>query len=128
MRGYETMCIVDPEVVGDDYTAVLDKFKGILEDQKATLLKIDEWGERKLAYPIQKKDRGVYVLFFFEAATDALTEFERRLRLDESIMRFQTVRYEPGNEPVVEEPPAVEEPAVEAAEETAAEDAAEQDA
>jgi len=123
MRGYETMCIVDPEIVGDAYTAVLDKFKGILADQKATLLKVDEWGERKLAYPIQKKGRGTYVLFFFEAETAALSEFERRLRLDESIMRFQTVRYEPGAEPVVEEQPVEE-----AAPEASAEEASEQDA
>lgn len=124
MRGYETMCIVDPEVVGDAYTAILDKFKGILADQKAELLKVDEWGERKLAYPILKKDRGIYVLFFFEAESDALNEFERRLRLDESIMRFQTVRYEQGNEPVAEEAPQVEEAAADAP----AEEAAEQDA
>jgi len=124
MRGYETMCIVHPEVVGDAYTATLEKFKGILADQKATLLKIDEWGERKLAYPILKQERGVYVLFFFEAESDALNEFERRLRLDESIMRFQTVRYEPGDEPVVEESQAVEETVVE----TAADETAEQDA
>jgi len=117
------MCIVDPEIVGDAYTAILDKFKGILADQKATLLKVDEWGERKLAYPIQKKDRGTYVLFFFEADTAALSEFERRLRLDESIVRFQTVRYEPGDEPVVEEQPVEE-----AAPEASAEEAAEQDA
>jgi len=122
MRGYETMCIVDSEVAGDAYTAVLDKFKGILADQKATLLKVDEWGERRLAYPIRKKDRGTYVLFFFEAEADALNEFERRLRLDESIVRFQTVRYEQGAEPEVEEEPAAE------ASEEAAEEAAEQDA
>ncbi len=124
MRGYETMCIVHPEIVGDAYTAILEKFKGILADQKATLLKVDEWGERKLAYPIRKQERGTYVLFFFEAETDALNEFERRLRLDESIMRFQTVRYEPGDEPAVEESQVVEEPAAEAgAEETAEQDA-----
>lgn len=125
MRGYETMCIVHPEVVGDAYAAVLEKFKGILADQQATLLKIDEWGERKLAYPIQKQGRGVYVLFFFEASSAGLNEFERRLRLDESIMRFQTVRYEPGAEPEVEESQPVSE---EADEEAAAEEATEQDA
>ena len=123
MRGYETMCIVDPEVVGDDFTAVLDKFKGILSDQKATLLKVDEWGERKLAYPILKKDRGTYVLFFFEAEPDALSEFERRLRLDESIMRFQTVRYTPGDEPAVEESPVEEAAPEESGEETEEQDA-----
>jgi len=124
MRGYETMCIVHPEVVGDAYTAVLEKFKGILADQQATLLKVDEWGERKLAYTIQKQDRGIYVLFFFEATSAALNEFERRLRLDESIMRFQTVRYEPGEEPVVEEKLPVTETAEEAADEETAEEEA----
>ncbi len=98
MRSYETMFIVHPDTGGDQFTAVLDKFKGILADQNATMLKVEEWGSRRLAYPIQKQGRGTFVIFFYEATAAAVSEYERRMRLDETIMRYQTVRYEPGSQ------------------------------
>ena len=67
MRTYETIYIVHPEIVGDGYTAVIDKFKGILTDQQANVLKIDEWGTRKLAYTVKKQGRGTSVLMAYEA-------------------------------------------------------------
>ena len=91
MRTYEHIFIVHPDAVGDDYTAVLDKFKTILTDQGANILKVDEWGARKLAYPVKKQTRGSYVLLIFEAEAAVIAEFERRLRLDEQIIKFQTI-------------------------------------
>lgn len=96
MRTYETIYIVHPEVVGDGYTAVVDKFKGILTDQQASVLKVDEWGTRKLAYPVKKQGRGTYVLMAYEAGSDVIAELERRMRLDENIIKFQTVLLEGG--------------------------------
>lgn len=91
MSTYEHIFIVHPEAVGDDYAAVLDKFKKVLTDQGANILKVDEWGARKLAYPVKKQTRGSYVLLIFEAAAEVIAEFERRLRLDEKIIKFQTI-------------------------------------
>lgn len=91
MRTYEHIFIVHPEAVGDDYAAILDKFKTILTEQGANILKVDEWGARKLAYPVKKQTRGSYVLMLFEAASEVIAEFERRLRLDEKIIKFQTI-------------------------------------
>ncbi len=91
MRAYEHIFIVHPDLVGDDYAAILDKFKTILTDQGANILKVDEWGARKLAYPVKKQTRGSYVLLVFEAAAAVIAEFERRLRLDEKIIKFQTI-------------------------------------
>lgn len=131
MRTYEHIFIVHPEVVGDDYAAILDKFKNILTEQDANILKVDEWGARKLAYPVKKQSRGSYVLINFEAAAPVIAEFERRLRLDEKIIKFQTIVLPKGTVIVVEAPaeeaPAEEAPAAEetptaegpAAEETA---------
>ena len=120
MRTYEHIFIVHPEVVGDDYTAILDKFKNILTEQGANILKVDEWGARKLAYPVKKQTRGTYVLLTFEADAPVIAEFERRLRLDEKIIKFQTIVLPNGVEIAAEEP-AEEAPAAEgpAAEETA---------
>jgi len=118
MRTYETIFIVHPELAGDAYGAVVDKFRGILGEQAATVLKVDEWGTRKLAYPVKKQGRGTYVLMAYEAGPKVVAEFERRLRIDESVIKFQTVLLENG----LEEPAAPKvEAAVEAPEEAAEE-------
>lgn len=96
MRTYENIMIVHPDKVGDEYSAIVDKFKGVLTDLNANLLKVDEWGVRKLAYPVKKQGRGSYVLTVFEADPTIIDEFERRLRLDESVIKFQTVLMENG--------------------------------
>lgn len=96
MRTYETIFIVRPELVGDEYAAVVEKFRGILADQGANMLKVDEWGTKKMAYPVKKQQRGTYVLMAYEAGAKVIAEFERRLRLDESVIKFQTVHLEKG--------------------------------
>jgi small subunit ribosomal protein S6 len=130
MRTYEHIFIVHPDTVGDEYAAVLEKFKGILTDQAANILKVDEWGSRKLAYPVKKQARGTFVLIVFESEAGVVAEFERRLRIDEKILKFQTILLEGGfvapvsvvpTEGIVEE--GVEEDADEDAEEDADEDA-----
>ncbi len=98
MRAYETIYIVHPEVVGDGYNAVIDKFKGILTDQQANILKVDEWGTRKLAYTVKKQGRGTYVLMAYEANPTVIAELERRMRIDENIIKFQTILLENGYE------------------------------
>lgn len=113
MRTYEHIFIVHPELVGDEYAAILDKFKNILTEQGANILKVDEWGARKLAYPVKKQTRGSYVLVAFEAGPKVIAEFERRLRLDEKIIKFQTIVLPKGTEVVVEAP-AEEAPAADA--------------
>jgi small subunit ribosomal protein S6 len=96
MRTYETIFIVHPDVAGDAYGAVVEKFKGVLTGQGATLLKVDEWGTRKLAYPIKKLQRGNFVLVAYEAGPQVIAEFERRMRIDEAIIKYQTVWLENG--------------------------------
>lgn len=107
-RTYESIFIVRPDLTGDAYTAVLDKFKGVLTDQGASILKVDEWGVRKLAYTVKKQNRGSYVLVIFEADPKIILEYERRLRLDESIIKFINLHLEKGFVmPVVAAEPAV---------------------
>jgi small subunit ribosomal protein S6 len=122
MRTYEHIFIVHPDVAGEEYTAVLDKFKGILAEQGASVLKIEEWGSRKLAYPVKKQSRGTYVLMVFEGGAGVVTEFERRLRLDEKIIKFQTVLLPKG----IETAAPAEQAAASADEAAAAEETVEQ--
>ena len=115
MRTYESIFIVHPEVAGDDQTAIIDKYKTILTDQGAEILKVDNWGVRTLAYPVKKQTKGCFVLVIFDAEPTVIAEFERRMRIDEKVIKFQTVLMEGGYEaPAVEEAPetaAVDTPA-----------------
>ena len=95
-RTYESIFIVRPDLTGDAYTAVLDKFKGVLTDQGASIIKVDEWGVRKLAYTVKKQNRGSYVLVIFEAEPKVILEYERRMRLDETIIKFINLHLEKG--------------------------------
>lgn len=118
MRNYESLYIIHPDVVGEELTAMVEKFQGVLTDQAAEIYKLDNWGVRKLAYPIQKAERGCYVQTYFRAEPQVIAEFERRLRLDEKVLRFLTIKLE-GDFPVAEA--AAEEKT--AAEETPSEEA-----
>lgn len=108
MRTYEAIFIVHPEVTGDDLTATIDKYKTILADQGANVLKAENWGTRTLAYTVKKQSKGCYVLFIFDAEPKVIAEFERRMRIDEKVIKFQTVFLEGGYQapPVVEAAPA----------------------
>jgi small subunit ribosomal protein S6 len=100
MRTYETIFIIHPDAVGDAYAAIVDKFKGILTEQGSNVLKVEEWGTRKLAYTVKKQGRGSYVLVAYEAGPKVIAEFERRLRIDENVIKFQTVLLENGLEEI----------------------------
>jgi len=104
MRTYETIFIVHPDVVGDDQVAIVDKYKQILVDQGSEVLNVDVWGTRTLAYTVKKQTKGCYVLVVFDAEPTVITEFERRMRIDEMVIKFQTVHLEKGYEapPVIE--------------------------
>lgn len=96
MRTYETIFIVHPEVTGDASAAVIEKFKGVLTEQGAEILKLDDWGIRKLAYPVKKQGRGTYVYLAYQAEAPVIAEFERRMRIDDAVIKFQTVMLEKG--------------------------------
>jgi len=117
MRTYESIVILHPELAGDELTESVEKLKGLLEQQQAEILKVDNWGTKKLAYLVKKQARGTYVLLIYKADADVIAEFERRLRIDEMVLKFQTIYLEEG----YVEPPA-EAKAPEAAEQDAADE------
>jgi small subunit ribosomal protein S6 len=128
MRTYESIVILHPELAGDELTESVEKLKGLLEQQQAEILKVDNWGTKKLAYLVKKQPRGTYILLIFKSDADVIKEYERRLRIDETVLKFQTIHLEEGYvEPPVEKAPettdqeeAVEEAKAEPAEEAKA--------
>lgn len=92
MNKYEAMYIVTPEMEDEAIKGVIEKFSGIITANDGEIEKTDEWGRKKLAYPIDYKTEGYYVLVNFAAAPELPRELERNFRNDESILRYMVVR------------------------------------
>jgi small subunit ribosomal protein S6 len=92
MRHYETLCIVNPELDDENYKAVVDKFRGLIEKEKGVIVKLEEWGKQRLAYLVKKFDQGAYVLIDYCGGPDLTAELERDLKLDDRILKYQTVK------------------------------------
>jgi small subunit ribosomal protein S6 len=90
-REYETIYILRPNVDSADAEKVATRVREVTARLGATLTKVDTWGKRRLAYPIQKHTRGIYVYLRYVGFGDIVAELERNLRLLDSVMRFQTI-------------------------------------
>ena len=92
MNKYEALYIITPEIEDEAVKAVVEKFNGIVTANGGEIVKTDEWGKRRLAYVIDYKTEGYYVLMTFNGASELPRELERNLKIDESILRFIVVR------------------------------------
>lgn len=88
MTNYEIMYIINPTVMEDARGAIIEKVETILTAATATALKTTKMGERKLAYPIEKKGTGFYVLTTFKAEGQNLQAAENKLNITEEVMRY----------------------------------------
>lgn len=93
-RLYEILFVVKPDVNNETLKAIIQKVSSLVEGQQGSIVNVDEWGKRKLAYPIQRYNDGQYVLVNFSGNASVPAEIERMLRLNENILRFQTVKKE----------------------------------
>jgi small subunit ribosomal protein S6 len=91
MRKYETIFILHPELSEDDIKSVTAKAQDVISSYKGDCFRMDDWGIRKLAYPIKKSARGRYYYLRFDGNSALIAELERRLRLDEKVLRYQSV-------------------------------------
>lgn len=91
LKDYETVFILTPVLSDTQMKDTVTKFKKILKDNKVKIINEEEWGLRKLAYPIQHKSTGFYNLFEFQAEPSVIKEVETEIRRDEKVMRFLTV-------------------------------------
>ena len=92
MNRYETVFILTPVLSDEQMKEAVEKFKGVLTANGATIVNEEEWGMRKLAYPIQKKSTGFYCLLEFEGAPTLVKQLEIAFRRDEKVLRFLTFR------------------------------------
>jgi len=91
MNNYETVFILNPVLSDDQAKDAVEKFKKVLAKGKAEVINVEQWGLKKMAYPIQKKSTGFYNLIEFATENTAIINtLETEFRRDESVMRFLT--------------------------------------
>jgi small subunit ribosomal protein S6 len=92
MRRYESVWVVNGDLPDEEAKATVDKFTNIITGQGGTLISVEEWGRRKLAYKIGGTLRGYYVLADFAGLPDTVKELERNYRIDDRVIRYLTMK------------------------------------
>ena len=109
-RMYETIFIVRPDLADEETKALSTKVQEVIATMKGDYRRLEDWGVRKLAYPINKLNRGRYYYLRFDGDAALIAELERRLRLDDKVIRYQSVKLETETAPAAAQPkPVVEE-------------------
>ena len=94
MNKYEIMFIVKATMESTDIKKCAESFKSLIGDLKGKVVEYKELGEKKLAYPIKKELNGYYFVMQVEANKDTVQEFDRKIRLDENVLRHLIIRQE----------------------------------
>lgn len=131
MNQYEVMYVIDTNVDDSARAELINRFSALVEANGGKVERVDEWGKRRLAYAINYKTEGYYVLMYIDAPADLPRELERNFQINDAVLRYLVIRFE-GAIPAKREPlkpfaarengaevkeeaaPAAEEPAVEA--------------
>ena len=94
MRTYELMFVIDPRVSDEDVVTMTNDYKQMITSGGSEITGEENWGRRKLAYPIDKVNEGKYVLLYIQSqkGKTSLPEVEHRMRQNDKILRFLTVR------------------------------------
>ena len=93
MNHYELLFVLKPTLTDEETKAQIEKVQSNITAQDATIVATDDMGMRKLAYPVEKNERGYYTVVYFQAPGAAIAEIERLLRINEDILKFMTVKY-----------------------------------
>ncbi len=92
MNKYELAVVVNAKLEDEERDAVLEKVKGYITRFGGTIVDVDEWGKRKLAYEIQHMSEGFYYFIHFESDSTCPAEVENRIRIMENVLRYLCVR------------------------------------
>ncbi len=91
MKRYETIVIIDPDLSKEAEVPIFERVNDLIPQYKGFLIETDDWGTKKLAYDIKKKNRGHYVRLDFCGDGALIQEMERFFRIDDNVMKFMTV-------------------------------------
>jgi small subunit ribosomal protein S6 len=91
-RDYETIFILRPDTTNDSVGQVNNRLRGIVEQMGGKVLKVDNWGKRKLAYEVAKQLKGIYLYWRYLGHSGLVEELERNLRMLDNVIRYYTVK------------------------------------
>lgn len=92
MRVYEELFIVRPDATDEEIEPLVEQLSGVIRTSGGSVEKTEKWGVRRLAYRVQKRNEGNYILLQFSSGPDTVKEIERRLRVSDLVLKFITVR------------------------------------
>ena len=98
MRNYENLVIVKPTLTAEEIQASLKAIEEVITSNGGEIATTDSMGMRKLAYPIEKNERGFFHVIYYTVAPSAINEIERRFRINEELLRFVTIKYDTNRE------------------------------
>ena len=93
MTCYETLFVIKPTLTEEEIAAQIAKIKDVLAKEGAEIVATNDMGMRKLAYQVEKHNRGYYTVLFYKADGATIQELERNLRINEDVIKFLTVKY-----------------------------------
>jgi len=93
MNHYETLIIIKPTLTEEEIAKQIEQVEQSVTEQNGEIAAINKMGMRKLAYEIDKNPRGFYAVIYYKAPASAIDEIERKLRYNEDILRFFTIKY-----------------------------------
>jgi small subunit ribosomal protein S6 len=92
MRKYELIFIVRTDLPEEDLGKLIAQMEGVVTSHGGKIEKVEKMGRRRLAYRVQRQREGVYILFVIEGTGDTVKEFERRLRVNDAVIKYLSVR------------------------------------
>jgi small subunit ribosomal protein S6 len=92
MRRYESVVILDSELADDDIQNFTDRYGAVIKDGGGEVIKIEDWGVKKFAYLVKKKEKGRYILLDYVGVPALVQELERQFRISEDVMKFLSVK------------------------------------
>ena len=121
MREYETIYILRPDTPNDKVADINGRVRGIIEKMDGKVLEVDNWGKRRLAYEVDNHLKGIYLYWQYLGTPGTVAEFERNMRMFDSVIRYLTVKVEQDVDPGAR-PSEVDDEAYERAATTAADE------
>ena len=120
-REYETIYILRPNTPNEGVSEVNTRIKGVIESMGGKVIKVDNWGKRRLAYEVAKERKGIYLYWLYLAQPGVVEETERNLRMLDSVIRYLTVKVDE-NVDVGARPTEIDDTSYEKAAQTAADE------
>jgi small subunit ribosomal protein S6 len=92
LREYEFTFVTKTDLPDGEHTKVLGNYEDILKRAGGEILKKDDWGVKKLAYPIKEQFKGHYTMYYFASTPENIAEAERKLRIDDNVLRYLVIK------------------------------------